>query len=192
MTRTTNEGTAIPSTQEGETTSGPHSLTGIESSLAPTESPPGNSGSRILMPEQAGPTTSTRGYTWTITSPLNEGTNPWVDEEAREASTTHGPLGSQAGYMPIGTDPFSHHPQVTEFEVAYGLKPTQNRSDWSPTSTRSSSSRSSDSRSSDEGFNFDEETFRSAIQDAGEEPRFYWGAPYPLPDQPPTSSGHNP
>ncbi len=85
--------------------------------------------------------------------------------------------------MPTGTDPFTHHPLATEFKMAYDLELTQNKGDWSPTSAPSSSSRSSASRNSDEGFHFNEETFGDAIRDLGDDPRFYWGAPYPLPDE---------
>ncbi len=144
------------------------------------------------MPEQAGPTTSTRGYTWTTTSPWSEGTNPWAEEGARGVSMTHGLLESQAEYMRTETDPYTRRQLGTNFERAYDLEPMQSRSGWSLTSTPSSSLKNSDYRSSEESFHFDKGTFRDTIRDLGDNPRFYWGAPYPLPDKLPTTNRRNP
>ncbi len=179
-----NEETATPSTQQGATMSGPHSPTGTERFVVPTKPLPGNSDSRTLMPEQAGPTPTTHESIWTGTWQKTAETNPWVEETAKGASTTPGPWGSLPESTPTETDLWPRHLQATEFKTAYDLELTQSRVNWSPTSGLSSSSKSSDSRSY-ESFHFDEETFGSAIRDTGDNPRFYWGAPYPLPDQPP-------
>ncbi len=191
LTPTTSEGTVTPSMQREGITSGPHSLTGTENSSAPTEPLPGNSGSRILMPEQAGPTPITHRSIWTTTSPPNEVTNPWVDKIVRGVSRTRGPQGSLAEYTRTRTDPDTRHQLATEFERVFDLKPERNNDGWSPTSTHSSSLRSS-SLGSFESFQLNEDTFRAAIRDVGDDPWFYWRAPYPLPDEPPRNNPQRP
>ncbi len=136
------------------------------------------------MPEQGGPTPNFPEYTWTGTSLRIAETNPWAEEIAREVFTTPGPWESLPESMPTETEPSPPHQRATEFEMAYRNELTPSRHAWSLTSERSYSSKSSDS-SSYESFHFDEATFGSTIRDAGNDPQFYWGAPYPLPDQPP-------
>ncbi len=100
---------------------------------------------------------------------------------------THGLQESLPESMPTETEWSPPHQWATEFKMAYENEQTPSRDAWSPTSMHSYSSRSSDS-SSYESFHFDEATFRSAVRDAGDNPWFYWGALYPLLDQPPAQN----
>ncbi|PBK85142.1 hypothetical protein ARMGADRAFT_1087820 [Armillaria gallica] len=145
--------TMTPSTQEGQTTSGPSSRRSTEKSSVPIEAQHGNSDEETSSSDSSGPTLGIRESEWTSTWPPRVETQSWESKRM--------PIWPR-GYMPTKPEASTHPTQARGYPT-HDQGPLMNRQSSKPTyAPWQSSTRDGPFN---RGFRLNEETFGAAIRD---------------------------